>query len=67
MTALVTLLLSINMLIASQCYLHAKRKGYPVRLFLVLGVIPYFNLVVWVYLLFLPALEKPLFKPKSTP
>ncbi|MBS3797382.1 MULTISPECIES: hypothetical protein [unclassified Pseudoalteromonas] len=63
---LVTLLLCVNLFIAGQCYMHAKRKGYPVKLFLALGLVPYFNLVVWVYLLFLPALEKHQFGSKTT-
>ncbi|CAH9054226.1 hypothetical protein PSECIP111951_01942 [Pseudoalteromonas holothuriae] len=47
----------INTLIAIQCYRNARIKGYPSKLFAVLGLIPYFNLVVWVYLLFLPNLS----------
>ncbi|OCQ20110.1 hypothetical protein [Pseudoalteromonas luteoviolacea] len=44
----------VHCLIALQCYRCAKQKGYPTKLFTLLGFIPYFNLVVWVYLLFLP-------------
>ncbi|MFY8273619.1 hypothetical protein AAEU32_05790 [Pseudoalteromonas sp. SSDWG2] len=58
MIFLVTLLLIVNVFITYQCFLHAKRKGYPEKLFLGLGCVPYFNLVVWMYLLFLPSLEK---------
>ncbi|WP_152087094.1 hypothetical protein [Pseudoalteromonas sp. A25] len=56
MNQLVTFLFLINILIALQCYRNARSKGYPCKLFTVLGLIPYFNLVVWVYLLFLPNL-----------
>ncbi|WP_462157216.1 hypothetical protein [Pseudoalteromonas sp. GB56] len=58
MIFLVTLLLCVNVFIAYQCYAHAKQKGYPERLYLGLGLVPYFNLVIWVYLLFLPTMEK---------
>ncbi len=57
MTQLVVLLLLMHFAIAFQCYRYAHIKGYPVRVFTVLGLVPYFNLVVWVYLLFLPKLE----------
>ncbi|HEA18130.1 hypothetical protein NDQ71_10335 [Pseudoalteromonas sp. KG3] len=54
MTQLIVLLLVVNLGITYQCYRYAERKGYPVTTFTCLGLIPYFNLVVWVYLLFLP-------------
>ncbi|WP_404341378.1 hypothetical protein [Pseudoalteromonas mariniglutinosa] len=57
MTQLIVLLLIINSAIAYQCYRYATLKGYPVKVFTGLGLIPYFNLVVWVYLLFLPNLR----------
>ena len=57
MTQLVMLLLIIHFAIAYQCYRYANIKGYPVKVFTVLGCVPYFNLVVWIYLLFLPELE----------
>ncbi|MBQ4834277.1 hypothetical protein J8L70_13570 [Pseudoalteromonas sp. MMG010] len=57
MTQLVVLLLLIHVIIAYQCYRNAMAKGYPVKVFSCLGLIPYFNLVVWIYLLFLPKLE----------
>ena len=57
MTQLITLLLFIHFVIALQCYKYAQIKGYPVKTFTVLGLVPYFNVVVWVYLLFLPPLE----------
>ncbi|NOU52741.1 hypothetical protein HG263_19730 [Pseudoalteromonas sp. JBTF-M23] len=56
MNQLMTFIFVINALIAVQCYRSAKNKGYPCKLFTALGLIPYFNLVVWVYLLFLPDL-----------
>ncbi|WP_440055027.1 hypothetical protein ACSLBF_02390 [Pseudoalteromonas sp. T1lg65] len=56
MLSLSILLVVLNLLIAYQCYRYANLKGYPLKLFTVLGLIPYFNLVVWVYLLFLPNL-----------
>ena len=55
MTQLIVLLLIVNLGIAYQCYRNATFKGYPVKTFTGLGLVPYFNLVVWVYLLFLPA------------
>lgn len=54
MTQLIMLLLVVNLGITYQCYRYANRKGYPTITFTCLGLIPYFNLVVWVYLLFLP-------------
>lgn len=57
MTQLVILLLIIHLAIAYQCYRYAHIKGYPVKVFTTLGCVPYFNLVVWIYLLFLPELE----------
>ncbi|WP_372761952.1 hypothetical protein [Pseudoalteromonas sp.] len=57
MTQLVVFLLLMHFAIAFQCYRSAQFKGYPVRVFTVLGLVPYFNLVVWIYLLFLPELE----------
>lgn len=57
MMQLVILLLIIHFIIAYQCYRYACIKGYPVKVFTILGCIPYFNLVVWIYLLFLPELE----------
>ena len=57
MTIFIVLLLLANGLIAYYCYLNAKLKRYPVITFLVLGTLPYFNLVVLVYLLFLPNLK----------
>ena len=57
MTMFIVLLLLANGLIAYYCYFNAKLKGYPVITFLVLGALPYFNLVVLVYLLFLPNLK----------
>ncbi|WP_252097593.1 hypothetical protein [Pseudoalteromonas sp. NBT06-2] len=54
MTMFIVLLLLANVLIAYYCYLNAKQKGYPVITFAVLGLLPYLNLVVLVYLLFLP-------------
>jgi len=57
MTMFIVLLLLANGLIAYYCYLNAKLKGYPAITFLVLGTLPYFNLVVLVYLLFLPNLK----------
>ncbi|MFC3033540.1 hypothetical protein ACFOEE_13515 [Pseudoalteromonas fenneropenaei] len=63
MFALLSFLLIANLFIALQCYKNAHVKGYPVKLFTFLGFVPYFNLVVWVYLLFLPDLsESPQFK-----
>ncbi|ATD07832.1 MULTISPECIES: hypothetical protein [Pseudoalteromonas] len=56
MLSLSLFLLLTNLLIAYQCYRYANTKGYPVKLFTGLGLLPYFNLVVWVYLLFLPNL-----------
>ena len=58
MLLLVSFLLTINCVIAYQCYRNALVKGYPSKLFSALGLIPYFNLVVWVYLLFLPNIYK---------
>jgi len=57
MTQLIVLLLLIHFTIAYQCHRYAYNKGYPISTFTVLGLIPYFNLVVWIYLLFLPELE----------
>ncbi|MEQ3444010.1 hypothetical protein ABMY47_21330 [Pseudoalteromonas sp. BZP1] len=57
MTQLIVLLLIVNLGIAYQCYRNATFKGYPVKTFTGLGLVPYFNLVVWVYLLFLPDLK----------
>ena len=57
MAQLVILLLIIHFIIAYQCYRYASLKGYPVKVFTALGCIPYFNVVVWIYLLFLPELE----------
>ncbi|MFY8327112.1 MULTISPECIES: hypothetical protein [unclassified Pseudoalteromonas] len=54
MTQLIVLLLLVNLGITYQCYRYACLKGYPVTTFTCLGLVPYFNLVVWVYLLFLP-------------
>jgi hypothetical protein len=57
MTQLIVLLLFVNLGIAYQCYRNATFKGYPVMIFTGLGLVPYFNLVVCVYLLFLPDLK----------
>ena len=57
MTQLIVLLLVVNLGITYQCYRYAAQKGYPVKVFTGLGLVPYFNLVVWVYLLFLPSLK----------
>lgn len=57
MTLFVLLLLIANGLIAYYCYANAAQKGYPKGIFLGLGLVPYFNLVVLVYLLFLPNLK----------
>ncbi|WP_300419082.1 hypothetical protein [uncultured Pseudoalteromonas sp.] len=57
MTQLIVLLLIVNLGIAYQCYRNATFKGYPVKTFTGLGLVHYFNLVVWVYLLFLPDLK----------
>lgn len=57
MMQLVILLLVIHFAIMYQCYRYASSKGYPTRVFTVLGSVPYLNLVVWIYLLFLPKLE----------
>ncbi|ATC95914.1 hypothetical protein [Pseudoalteromonas tunicata] len=57
MTLFVTLLLIANLLITYFCLTKAKTKGYPQLTFVFLGAIPYFNLVVLVYLLFLPDLK----------
>lgn len=54
MLQLIVLLLAVNLGIAFQCYRYANIKGYPVNIFTCLGLVPYFNLVVLVYLLFLP-------------
>ena len=45
MTQLITLLLFIHFAIALQCYKYAQIKGYPVKTFTVLGLVPYFNVV----------------------
>ncbi|SFB78957.1 hypothetical protein [Pseudoalteromonas denitrificans] len=57
MTLFVVLLLLANGLITYYCYINAKMKGYPIITFSALGLLPYFNLVVLVYLLFLPNLK----------
>lgn len=57
MLQLVILLLIIHFIIAYQCYRYSNLKGYPVKVFTLLGCLPYFNVVVWIYLLFLPELE----------
>lgn len=54
MTFLLLFLLIANLVIGYFCHFYAKQKGYPVLLFSILGLVPYFNLVVWVYVLFLP-------------
>lgn len=54
MMQLIVLILLVNLGIAYQCYKYATKKGYPKTTFACLGLVPYFNLVVWVYLLFLP-------------
>ncbi|MDE3274266.1 hypothetical protein [Pseudoalteromonas sp. G4] len=54
MALFIFLLLIANVLICYFCYLKASEKGYPKAVFTGLGAIPYFNLVVLVYLLFLP-------------
>lgn len=54
MALFIFLLLITNVLICYFCYSKASEKGYPKAVFTGLGVIPYFNLVVLVYLLFLP-------------
>lgn len=58
MTLFVLLLLIANALIAYYCYYNSMQKGYPSGLFFCLGLVPYFNLVVLVYLLFLPNLKE---------
>jgi uncharacterized membrane protein (GlpM family) len=58
MLFLVTFLLILHCIIAFQCYQSTQKKGYPTFVFTVLSLIPYFNLVVWVYLLFLPNLNE---------
>ncbi|WP_010364040.1 hypothetical protein [Pseudoalteromonas citrea] len=57
MLLLISFLLAVHFAIAQQCYRLSLNKGYPSKLFTILGLIPYFNLVVWVYLLFLPDLN----------
>jgi hypothetical protein len=57
MTLFVFLVVIANLVIAYNCYTHANKKGYPKQLFLALGCVPYFNLVVLVYILFLPNLR----------
>ncbi|MCF6435510.1 MULTISPECIES: hypothetical protein [Pseudoalteromonas] len=57
MSQLMIFLFIINILVAIQCYRNARLKGYPSKVFTILGLVPYFNLVVWVYLLFLPDLS----------
>ncbi|ALU44079.1 MULTISPECIES: hypothetical protein [Pseudoalteromonas] len=57
MVQLSIILLLIYVVIAVQCYRSASHKGYPKLFFTLLGLVPYFNLVVWVYLLFLPDLK----------
>ncbi len=57
MTLFILLLLIANILIAYYCYHNAKQKGYPVLVFTLFGSLPYLNLVVLVYLLFLPNLK----------
>ncbi len=59
MTSLLLLLLAANLIIAYHCYYYAVQKGYPIKFFGLLGLVPYFNLVVWVYLLFLPDVSEP--------
>ncbi|ALO41015.1 hypothetical protein [Pseudoalteromonas phenolica] len=58
MLLLVSFLLILHCAIAYQCYLSTHKKGYPTFVFTLLSLIPYFNLVVWVYLLFLPNLNE---------
>ncbi|GMM85694.1 hypothetical protein [Pseudoalteromonas sp. MTN2-4] len=58
MLLLVSFLLILHCTIAYQCYLSTQKKGYPTFVFTLLSLIPYFNLVVWVYLLFLPNLNE---------
>ena len=57
MSIFISLLIICNLLIAYYCYINAKIKGYHVKVFTILGFVPYFNLVVLVYLLFLPNLK----------
>ena len=57
MTLFIALLLLTNALIGYYCYLKATLKGYPPLTFTLLGLLPYFNLVVLVYILFLPDLN----------
>jgi len=57
MTLFIALLILANGLIAYYCYINAQLKGYPQTVFMILGLLPYFNLAVLVYLLFLPNLK----------
>ncbi|MBQ4846516.1 MULTISPECIES: hypothetical protein [Pseudoalteromonas] len=57
MLLLISFLLTVHFIVAQQCYRISLNKGYPNKLFITLALIPYFNLVVWVYLLFLPNLN----------
>ncbi|TMP40895.1 hypothetical protein CWB96_06955 [Pseudoalteromonas citrea] len=57
MLLLISFLLAVHFAVAQQCYRLSLNKGYPSKTFVALGLIPYFNLVVWVYLLFLPDLS----------
>lgn len=54
MTLFIALLILANGLIAYYCYINAQLKGYPQTVFMILGLLPYFNLAVLVYLLFFP-------------
>ncbi len=67
MTGLISLALVANLVIMYACYYNAKKKGYPVGVCTVLGALPYFNLVVWVYLLFLPSMAKHTMHMPRTP
>lgn len=57
MLLLTIFLLIANGLMAFCCYNIAWQKGYNKNVFLALGLVPYFNVVVLVYLLFLPDLK----------
>ena len=66
MALFIVLLLLANLLICYFCYLKASEKGYPQYVFAGLGAVPYFNLVVLVYLLFLPNVKsETLINPKA--
>lgn len=54
MNILLVVLFIIYCAIAYQCYAKAKEKGYSWGVFALLGLIPYFNVLVWMYILFLP-------------